>query len=72
MMPSCQNSLGVGIPEPPIINAVNASSGLSAREIGTENIDAHASNTIEAPANSAMVKERQTCRLSPTATPRDE
>jgi hypothetical protein len=64
-MVSCQNSLGVGAVVPPIINAFNASSWLSAREIGTENI---ATNTIEAPARSAMVKERQACRLSLTMT----
>jgi hypothetical protein len=69
MIASCQPSLGVGMVVPPIISVFSASSGLSAREIGTENIDISANNIIEAPANSAMLKERQTCRLSPTATP---
>jgi len=45
---------------------------MSAQEIGTENIDISASNIIEAPANSAMVNERQTCRFSPTRLPEDE
>ena len=63
---SCQNSLGVGAIVPPIINAFNASSWLSAREIGT---DTHATNTIEAPASSAMIRERPTCRPTFTTTP---
>jgi hypothetical protein len=62
---SCQNSLGVGAVVPPIINAFSVSSGLSARETGA---DISASN-IEAPASSAMIRERPTCRLSPTTTP---
>jgi hypothetical protein len=67
-MVSCQNSLGVGAIVPPIINAFNGSSGLSAREIGTEIIDINASSSIEAPANNATTSEH-TRRLSPTATP---
>ena len=69
MMVSCQNSLGVGMPVPPIINAFNGSSGLSAREMAIEVVDMSASNNIEAPATRAMVSKRQTCRLRPTATP---
>jgi hypothetical protein len=56
MMPFCQNSLGVGIPEPPIINAVNASSGSSAREVGAQIIDISAKNVVETAANSAMIR----------------
>lgn len=41
MMVFCQNSLGVGMPDPPIINA---SSAESARETGTEDADISASN----------------------------
>ncbi len=50
-MVSCQNSLGVGIVVPPIINAFNGSSTLlSARAVAAEDI-----NTIETPAKSAPI-----------------
>ena len=55
MIRSCHSMLGVGVAVPPIINAFSGSSGLSARETGA---DTHATNTIEAPASSAMT----TCR----------
>jgi hypothetical protein len=66
-MVSCQNSLGVGAVVPPIINAFNGSSGLSARAIGAENI---AGSVTDAAAHSAMIRERRTCRVSLMATPR--
>ena len=43
---------------PPIINAFNGSSGLSARAIGTDNVGFDANSSIEAPANTAMNSER--------------
>ena len=54
MIVSCQNSLGIGISEPPIINAFNVS-GSSARAIGTDEVDISVSDT---PANSALMNMR--------------
>jgi hypothetical protein len=62
MIVSCQNSLGVGIPEPPIINAFRGSAESSACAIGDM-------SAIGAQANSAMTSGRKTRRLCFTATP---
>jgi hypothetical protein len=50
MMLSCQNSLGVGMPEPPIINAFNGSAGSSAHADGAA---VNAISVSEAPTSSA-------------------
>jgi hypothetical protein len=55
-MVSCQNSLGVGIAVPPIINTVNGSSGSSARATGPD--DSTVISVIDAPTNSAAKSER--------------
>jgi hypothetical protein len=67
---SCHSMLGVGMVVPPIINAFNGSTGLSARAVGAAIVDVSARNSIEAPANSANDRERRTGLLRLTATPR--
>jgi hypothetical protein len=61
-MVSCQNSLGVGMPVAPIINAISGSSTSSALAIG-------GMSAIGAQANSAMARGRKTRRLCPIAAP---
>jgi hypothetical protein len=55
-MVSCQNSLGVGIAVPPIINTVNGSSGSSARATGPD--DSRVISVMDAPTNSAPKSAR--------------
>jgi hypothetical protein len=51
--------------EPPIINAVNGSSGSSARAIGSD--DSRVISVIDAPTNSARMSERVViAQLCPT------
>jgi hypothetical protein len=57
---------------PPIINAVNASSGSSARDSGAKPIDIVASTIVEAPTKIAMPSARPTCRTGLTPIPLTE
>ena len=61
------NDSGVGMNEPPIINAFSASSELSARQ--TDIIDTSVNDIIEAPANSKIVRQRRIRWSSAAATP---
>jgi hypothetical protein len=59
MIESIHGSLGVGWKVPPIINAFNVSSGLSAREAAAENIEIDASNSTGGAASDAALDARR-------------
>ncbi len=58
--------------EPPIINAFNGSSALSANEIGAESIDVSPSSAVAAPEISTPFVERPIRRPEHTATSANE